>query len=214
MVNSMNKGRDFERLIAKQFSKFWDGTEKSVTRVPLSGGYPRGQTWGDLICCDSAFFPFLISLKKVENWSIDGLLYSYNNSPIVKWLKEIQHIFIKYLYGKKWLEGRYILFPILVIAKNRYPPIVIMDIQDLDRLKPHIIGKIISDNIKVIRIYDLRICLLQTFFDITYDILSKKFLFQDMLLLNVYNTLYKVDQKYIKAVMNKEIMGKEDVNGC
>lgn len=214
-INSMQKGAQFERDMAKLFSQFWDGTLTSVTRVPLSGGYPRGKMWGDLICSNSVFFPFLVSLKKVEGWSLDQLFFHYDRSQIIVWLREIQQIFYKYLKGQKWIESRYLLLPILVIAKNRYDPIVIIDIQDLDRLKPHLIGKLLSDHIQIMRLGDLRICLLQVFFDITKNILSKEKLFQDLLMLNIYTMLYQVDQKYIKAVMDKEleISNKEHIHG-
>ncbi len=205
MVKSIDKGRNFEREIAKKFSLFWDGTERSVVRVPLSGGFPVFQSWGYLICQSSVFFPFMVSIKKVEKWSLDSIVSNDKNSPIIVWLKEIQSIFRKYLFGQRYFGSRYVLLPILVISKNRFPTLVVMDINDLDRLTPHIIRSVISDNVKVIKMYHLRICKLDDFLDITKSYLSRDKLLYDNILLEVYSQLYQVGSNSIKELVDLEL---------
>lgn len=204
MINSQQKGKDFERQIAKIFSKWWDDSEDSVRRVPLSGGYPKGKTWGDLICYNSCFFPFLISLKKVEGWVLDQLFFNYTKCKLMQWLQEIRYIFQRYLsHGDKLIMERYLLMPVLVVAKNRYKPIVLCHVYDLDRLKPFVVHNF-SVNPEVLKIFDVRVMFLDYFLK-KMDILKKDNLLNDGRFESLYGQIYGIDVKVIRMLKSNEL---------
>lgn len=206
MINSQQKGKEFERQIAKIFSQWWDNTRDSVRRVPLSGGYPKGKTWGDLICYNSCFFPFLISLKKVEGWTLDQLFFNYESCELVQWLHEIRVIFQGYIGRNKLIVERYLLLPILVVAKNRYKPIVLCHVYDLDRLKPFITNSF-SVALEVLKFHDIRIMLLDYFLEQLIDIRKDKVLRNDRLDM-LYMQMYNVDKQVICSLRQRELGGE------
>jgi hypothetical protein len=83
-INSGNKGKEYERLIAKKLSK-WAGFE--LIRTPMSGAWQG--TAGDIKPKhDTVDFPFTIECKKDENWRFEQIMVG--NGPFYKWLEQAE----------------------------------------------------------------------------------------------------------------------------
>jgi hypothetical protein len=130
---SLIKGKNFEREVAKVFSKFWDSSVDSVRRVPLSGGFPQKGSWGDLRCVNSQYFPFFISLKKVEGWRLEQV-FNLDNCIIFVWYAECRSMFYSFITSKAKEFEVYPLLPLLVCSRNKVVPLVVTRLDDLDIL--------------------------------------------------------------------------------
>jgi hypothetical protein len=130
---SLIKGKNFEREVAKFFSKFWDSSTDSVRRVPLSGGFPHKGSWGDLRCVNSQYFPFFISLKKVEGWRLEQV-FNLDDCIIFYWYSECKSMFYSFIEKEAKEFQIYPLVPILVFARNRVVPLVMTGLNDLQVL--------------------------------------------------------------------------------
>lgn len=136
-INSRNKGATFERLLAKDFSEWW-GCE--FKRTPLSGGWGKSQTAGDLVpirpdkddpdyetklrACE--LWPFSVEGKHHKDFSIDGLFHSPQKSPLAKFLTQCRKAAKKerklpLLVAKKnfGLPVAYLALPVQVVIPGK-----------------------------------------------------------------------------------------------
>jgi hypothetical protein len=77
---SKDKGSAFERKVAKILSEAF-GVE--LVRTPMSGGWGRLETKGDLVTRDD--FPYHVECKKREGWNIDCLLSGKGTKELENW---------------------------------------------------------------------------------------------------------------------------------
>lgn len=107
---SSNKGKDYERKIAKLLSD-WCGFE--LIRTPMSGAWQG--TAGDIIPKDrSKHFPFLVECKKQENWSLEQILESHG--PFSSWVTQVQQELVKDLSN-----GHNVKSFLLIFTRNNKP---------------------------------------------------------------------------------------------
>lgn len=118
---SRAKGVGFERQMARTFEAWWGAPCK---RTPLSGAYES--EWdlnGDLMFQkrEGVVFPFLVELKKRENWRLEQLLFG--QGPVLGWAASAA--------GEARMAG---LRPLLVVARNRVAPLVFLPAAVADEL--------------------------------------------------------------------------------
>lgn len=143
---SREKGFRFEINMAKKFQAWW---QTPVKRVPLSGAY--GAEWGlagDLMFGRSWLpealaeladvppeminkpppFPYYVELKKRESWKLEHLLTS-DKGPVKDW-------WVTAVSEAEIARQR----PLLIVARNRVDPLVVMRAQDLPgpAMFPHV----------------------------------------------------------------------------
>lgn len=109
MGRKVQAWKSFERNIAKVFSLWWFGDEKSLVRSPCSGGWPGKRAEGDIIAVSEEGekdFIFCVDAKQRIAGDIECLL-SYKKHPIIIWWEEL-------LEMKPVKEGK---VPLLVISK-------------------------------------------------------------------------------------------------
>lgn len=109
---SREKGKRFERSIAKQISE-WTGLE--ARRTPMSGGYDKKKFPGDIIISEE--FPICFELKNEEGWTLSQLLFS-EKCLILKWWEQCK--------TEAKFAGK---VPVLIFTKNFHPTLVIYDHQ-------------------------------------------------------------------------------------
>lgn len=122
-INSRNKGNTFERKIAKAFTD-WSGGKMIFRRSPLSGGWePRVQT-GDIFPIGfQDHFPFIIEVRKNEQFSIDKAL---SGSCIIdKWFQEKKTMYDDYRKKHK-LEYKELIF---IMSRNGMKPVVVEELK-------------------------------------------------------------------------------------
>ena len=109
-AKSRRKGVAFERTTANQFS---DAFAIGCRRTPSSGAY--GAEWkmsGDLMFSER--FDWYVELKKQESWHT-AHLFSWPTGPIPKW------------WDKAKKEAAFSeQYPLLIVARNHVPPLMIM----------------------------------------------------------------------------------------
>lgn len=76
---SKTKGSGFERQTAKVFEA---ALGIKFVRTPLSGGWGRYQTKGDLVPAPGSYFPYFIECKKGEGWEMWSTLFN-NAGPLL-----------------------------------------------------------------------------------------------------------------------------------
>lgn len=114
------KGSNFEREVAKIFAK-WCGYK--VSRTPLSGGWggkAEHGTCGDLVVERRYYkkFPFCVECKKQEGWCLDDLLHN-DKTKVKAWWQQCR------------ADAKHVdKVPLLVMARNFVPPIVMMRQRD------------------------------------------------------------------------------------
>jgi Holliday junction resolvase len=121
MKNSQNKGKNFERLIAKKLTETL-GIE--FKRTPQSGASPLGQDWqllGDIVTKDSNW-EYCIELKKQEGWEFKD--FFNKKSKIYKWWEQAEEQATK--ISK---------IPVLIFSKNYDDIYVMMKIKDFENIK-------------------------------------------------------------------------------
>lgn len=138
------KGHNFERQICNVLRDAW---KIELERTPLSGGWGKMQTGGDIVGKEG--FPLYIECRKHESWNLDqlfkdkGLLWTWWNEVI----------------GKAEEEGK---IPILIFSRNHAPIYVMCWLFDYSREK--IIASInsTSGNMYFVR-QDVLVVLLENF---------------------------------------------------
>lgn len=130
-VNSKNKGSNFERTIAKDFTKWWNdaGLEGKFFRTPGSGALAyreQEDVIGDL--CTPKGFPFTIECKNQEGWKLEDLFSekiecNTDKGSISGWWK--QSCIEAYRANKK---------PMLIVKRNFYDPLVIIPIDSISHI--------------------------------------------------------------------------------
>ena len=104
---SKDKGSAFERKIAKILSEAF-GVE--LVRTPMSGGWGRLETKGDLVTRDD--FPYHVECKKREGWTLDCLLSGKGDKKLEGWWAQTK---------EQCPENK---IPLLVFSKNFAPTYV------------------------------------------------------------------------------------------
>ena len=114
---SKQKGSGFERQIAKIFEK---ALGIKFVRTPLSGGWGRYQTKGDLVSEPGTQFFYFIECKKGEGWEMWSTLFN-NAGPLFNtwWPKAKQQ-------AKE--ENK---FPVIVFAQNQKNPLALFRLHDV-----------------------------------------------------------------------------------
>lgn len=121
---SKRKGNNNERKLAEQFQTWWGEEGVTFQRTPSSGGWATKKareefkTSGDVIT-SAVNFPFCIEAKKQEGWSLESLMTD-NCEKVWKWWQQTVD------------ETPNNLTPLLVFARNRVKPMVMMRFADLD----------------------------------------------------------------------------------
>lgn len=123
-VNSKNKGSNFERVISKTFTEWWnsDGMEGKFFRTPGSGALAyreQEDVIGDL--CTPHGFPYTIECKNQEGWKLEELFNpkmeaNDDKGSISGWWR--QACIDAYRANKH---------PMLIMKKNYYDPLVMWD---------------------------------------------------------------------------------------
>lgn len=159
-VNSIRKGKNFERFIAKDLTKRFN---EKFLRVPCSGGLLGGQIRyftnrlleqntknilvGDIIC--PSWFPFVIELKHYKNEPKLYNLLNSSSSVFDKWVEQAKKE-AQQTTNKKWL----LIFKITEIKKNIFCAFN---------------KNIISESLSSYLIYkDVGICTYENFWDKVY----------------------------------------------
>lgn len=106
------KGSKFEREVARIFRKH---TGLELHRTPLSGGWGKMKTKGDLVAADGVDFPYFVECKKVEGWDLWNCLFS-GTGPIYQWWEKAKE--------QAKAEGK---IPLLVFAQRARVPVVIRE---------------------------------------------------------------------------------------
>lgn len=92
------KGKHRERELAKIFSLWWTRGEdrNAFRRTPVSGGWPRKRSHGDIIPVsqEAVSFPFIVDVK--DRQGVQGIefvdLLENERSPIFVWFDELTKI--------------------------------------------------------------------------------------------------------------------------
>jgi hypothetical protein len=123
-VNSKNKGSNFERVISKTFTEWWnsDGMEGKFFRTPGSGALAyreQEDVIGDL--CTPHGFPYTIECKNQEGWKLEDLFsekieVNTDKGSVSGWWR--QACIEAYRANKS---------PMLIMKKNYYEPLVIIE---------------------------------------------------------------------------------------
>lgn len=95
---SSKKGKRRENEFAKALSKWWTAgkTNKAFRRTPLSGGFPKRGSHGDIIPIDpvAQLFPFVIDVKDRKN--VNDLEFAdmlvREKCPLFKWWAELEAV--------------------------------------------------------------------------------------------------------------------------
>ncbi len=89
MTKSLNKGKRFERFVAKKLTEI---TDKEFKRVPLSGAFSTREGTksnvfkGDVFCEDEEFKDIVIECKTLGKYlSLDEL---FEEGTLYKWIKQ------------------------------------------------------------------------------------------------------------------------------
>jgi len=106
------KGAKFEREVAKMFRKY-SGLE--LYRTPLSGGWGKAKTKGDLVAGEGVDFPYFVECKKQEGWDLWNCLFE-GKGPVQEWWAKAQQQAAE--------EGK---IPLLVMAQRMRIPILIRE---------------------------------------------------------------------------------------
>ena len=116
-INIVDKGKDYERIIAKKFSQWYNS---EFRRVPQSGGFDKRVISGDIFLVDKIEqknFLFSIECKKVESWEFNPLLSTSSEATkLMKFWDQASNDAT--IAGKK---------PIVVFSKNFYPDYCMME---------------------------------------------------------------------------------------
>lgn len=88
MVNSLKKGHNFERKVAKIFSEWWG---REVRRTPMSGGSGISGLHSDLVADEK--FPFSVECKKYKEVRLSSFLTTENNLLIQWWEQALKESF-------------------------------------------------------------------------------------------------------------------------
>lgn len=127
---SSHKGSAFERQIAKQFGQWWCYDPFAFSRSPGSGSRATVNIGaqlhpGDIVPAKAtaANFPIALELKKREEWDIfncfRGAKAELVKTPLIKyWIQTLSQCI---------QEGEVRYLPWLVVAKNHYTPLLIVD---------------------------------------------------------------------------------------
>lgn len=121
-VNGRKKGAEFERAVAKKFAAWANDT---VKRTPQSGGWSKGDDYGvsgDLVFKEVRTLH--VECKHHKDWDLADLLIGVNKDFVHAWWKQAR---------RECPEGR---VPLLVFAKNRFPPLVAFPERELDPVRP------------------------------------------------------------------------------
>ena len=123
-VNSKNKGSNFERVISKTFTEWWNngGMEGKFFRTPGSGALAyreQEDVIGDL--CTPHGFPYTIECKNQEGWKLEDLFsekieVNADKGSVSGWWR--QACIEAYRANKS---------PMLIMKKNYYEPLVIIE---------------------------------------------------------------------------------------
>lgn len=117
-VNGRQKGSTFERVVAKEFA-VW--TKDVVKRTPMSGGWSREKAFdvaGDLVF--TRVKTLHVECKKQEGWALEDLLIGVNKNKVRSWWRQCTR------ECPKDASGRYAKLPLLVFARNRVAPLVML----------------------------------------------------------------------------------------
>ncbi|MCS7317028.1 MAG: hypothetical protein NZZ41_01735 [Candidatus Dojkabacteria bacterium] len=167
-VNSIRKGKNFERFIAKDLSKRFN---ERFIRVPCSGGLMGGQInviknkflseevkkmlSGDIIC--PKWFPFILEVKNYyDNPKFSSIFKNKDNYYLNKWIFQAQQE--SAIANKHWL----IIFKVTTIRKGIF---CLFD--------EHLFNLCNKPNIKYIKYKNYIILPYQIFWDIIFPLIKK-----------------------------------------
>ncbi len=109
---SRTKGHGFERQVRNILQDAWD---MQLERTPMSGGWGKMKTGGDILGNDD--FPFYIECRKQETWRLDQLFTV--KGVLWEWWEEVKE--------KSKLEER---TPLLIFSRN-HAPIYVMSYTEM-----------------------------------------------------------------------------------
>ncbi len=141
---SRRKGHNFERQVRNILKEAW---EMELERTPLSGGWGKMQTAGDIVGKED--FPLYIECRKQEGWQLDQLFKE--KGILWTWWDEV--------IGKAEEENR---IPLLIFTRNHSPIYAMCWLFDYGREKIFASLKSSSGNMYFIR-QDVIVLLLDDF---------------------------------------------------
>lgn len=128
-VQGAPKGSAYERTLARQFSTWWCGEATALHRVAGSGGRKSTHfAGGDIVpVSDRARdFPLCIEAKRVEKWSLEGLIAGNLHEPLLDFMCQC-------LAAARQAENT---LPLLVCKKNRHPALAFLSTSEFGRVVP------------------------------------------------------------------------------
>jgi len=132
---SKRKGGTYERKIAKILNSWWCGKDSEMMffKTPSSGGLrwkiKQAQTVGDIVGPDN--FPFIVSCKNVEGWSLDQLLGNNTKDttgPFTEWINEVNRD------AARLKEVNIKKEPLLIFTRNNRPDYILRQMKFIDNI--------------------------------------------------------------------------------